>query len=369
MRRLPISNGAGGRPPATLLTDFPKNLPEFERRFGNEDGCRAYLYAMRWPSGWTCPRCKKQGDPWVPANRDLLICPFCEYQCSLKAGTVFQKSKRPLTDWFKAIYYITEHSKQGVSALGLMKFMGFGKIATAWTWLHKLRAYMAVDSDPPLRGEVEVDEAFFGGHLEGGTAGLGSENKVKVVFAVERRETGCGRVRARVIADRKGETLKEFVRDSIAPGSLLVSDFTRGYFNLAKEGYAIDARRCNIDGRAVRGKQGKRVTNLHLPLANRVISLAKRIVYTTHQGSFSAKHLQRQLDEFCFRFDRRDPKFDRPAVPMRRFQELFDRAVREHRETYWQIVGRPSPNQPIRPNPAEWPWEKLGTILAQHLGA
>lgn len=352
----------------TLLTDFPRNLPEFDRRFGTEEACRDYLISVRWPGGWICPRCSIASDPWRPKNRDLLVCSSCEYQCSLKVGTAFEKSKRPLTDWFKAIYFITEHSKQGVSALGLMRFMGFGKIATAWTWLHKLRAYMSFEVDPPLHGEVEVDEAFFGGYLEGGKPGLGSENKIKVAFAVEKRRTGCGRVRAKVITDRSGPSLRTFVKETVAVGTQVSTDWNRGYFLLAQEGFSIDARKCNRNGVAIRGKQDQKITNLHLPLVNRVTSLMKRIIYTTHQGSFSAKHLQRQLDEFCFRFDRRDAKIGKPLVPMRRFQELFHRLVEGPCEPYWKIIGRQSPTLPIKPTPIERPWEALKVALETYAG-
>lgn len=351
-----------------LQADFPRSLAQFESRFGTEDQCRGHLMKIRWPNGFVCPNCGVVGEPWGPTNRGLLVCSSCEYHCSLTAGTLFHRSKRPLTDWFRAIYFITEHSKQGVSALGMKNFMRFGSMETAWAWLHKLRGYMTAECEALLSGEVEVDEALFGGYLEGGTPGLGSDNKIKVAIAVERRGRGCGRTRMAVIPNRQGPVLRAFVRGAVEQGSLLATDANRGYYNLAKEGFDIDVRSGTKNSIPIRGISGRPMAEIHLKRVHLVISLMKRIIYTTHQGSFTERHLQAYLDEFAFRFNRRDPKRKPAHHPMRRFQEMLDRACRAKCRPTYMLFGRTGPRTPVSPKTTKSRWLALDKALAVYRG-
>jgi hypothetical protein len=84
---------------------------------------------------------------------------------------------KPLRLWFRAIWYITSQ-KNGISALGLQRILGFGSYRTAWTWLHKLRRAMVRPGRDKLSGQLEVDEVYFGGPETGGKRGRGAENKV-----------------------------------------------------------------------------------------------------------------------------------------------------------------------------------------------
>lgn len=139
------------------MDDFPKTLLEFEERFCTEEACRSYLFQVRWPDGFKCPRCACQ-DAWT-TNRDLYRCSRCDYQASVIAGTVFQDTKKPLRLWFRAMWYLT-NQKHGVSALGMQRVLGNGSYRTAWTWLHKLRVAMVRPGRDNLSGIVEVDETY-----------------------------------------------------------------------------------------------------------------------------------------------------------------------------------------------------------------
>ena len=81
----------------------------------------------------------------------------CQYQGSLTAGTIFQHTRKPLTIWFRAIWWVTAQ-KNGASALALQRILGLGSYLTAWTWLHKLRRAMVRPGRDRLHGQVEVDE-------------------------------------------------------------------------------------------------------------------------------------------------------------------------------------------------------------------
>ncbi len=96
------------------MEDYPRTVQEFESRFSTEDGCRAYLVALRWPDGFRCPRC--QGKKAVMVRDTLFQCCDCRRQVSATAGTIFQDTRKPLVMWFRAMWYVTSQ-KNGTSAL------------------------------------------------------------------------------------------------------------------------------------------------------------------------------------------------------------------------------------------------------------
>ncbi len=121
------------------MEKYPRNLSEFEAWFDTEQACREYLFQLRWPEGFRCPRCGC-GHFW-PVRSVLMQCQECGHQTSVTAGTIFQDTRKPLVDWFRAMYWLASQ-KNGASALGLQRVLGLGSYKTAWTWLHKLRRAM-----------------------------------------------------------------------------------------------------------------------------------------------------------------------------------------------------------------------------------
>ncbi len=210
----------------------------------------------------------------------------------MTTGTLFHGTHKPLRFWFEAIWYVV-NQKNGVSALGLQKAMGFGSYHTAWEWLHKLRRAMVRPGRDKLSGLVEVDETFIGG-VHTGKRGRGAEGKSLVFIAAEEAEGGIGRIRLPVIEDAAGETLAKAVQETIAPGSQVRSDGHGGYNVLPHYGY-IHIPVIHKD--AISGDA--------TPLAHRVAALLKRWWLGTHQGAISHEHLAYYLDEFSFRFNRR----------------------------------------------------------------
>ena len=118
------------------MEDYPRTVLELETRFSTEEACRAYLFQLRWPEGFRCPR--GGGSEAGAIVRHLFECAQCGTQTSVIAGTIFQDTHKPLRLWFRAIWYVTSQ-KNGVSALGLQRVLGLGSYETAWAWLHKLR--------------------------------------------------------------------------------------------------------------------------------------------------------------------------------------------------------------------------------------
>jgi len=141
--------------------DYPRSWNQFCDWFHDEKSCINYLEKMRWPSGFICPKCGSEDMPYH-LSRNRMMCRTCRYQCTVTAGTIFEKTRIPLSDWFAASWYITSQ-KNGVSALGLKRALGLGSYQTAWSMLHKLRRAMVNPKREKLSGVVEVDETFLGG--------------------------------------------------------------------------------------------------------------------------------------------------------------------------------------------------------------
>jgi len=274
------------------MEDYPRDLAEFEARFSTEAACREYLLRLRWPDGFCCPRCA--GRKTWPLRGVLLQCSGCGYQSSVTAGTIFQDTRKPLTVWFRAMWWVTSQ-KNGASALGLQRILGLGSYKTAWTWLHKLRRAMVRPGRDRLSGRVEVDETYWGSEEEG-VRGRQTETKTLIVVAAQEDGDGIGRIRMRRIPDASAESLMPFVEEAIEPGSVVHTDGWLGYLPLEGKGYR---HRVTF----LRGK--KQSPSELMPRVHRVVSLLKRWLLGTHQGAVSQEHLDYYLDEFTFRFNRR----------------------------------------------------------------
>ena len=274
------------------MEDYPRDLTQFEARFATEEACRQYLFHLRWPDGFRCPRCGRE--KYWPLRGVLLQCAGCGHQASVTAGTIFQDTRSPLPSWFRAMGWVAAQ-KNGASALGLQRVLGLRSYEKAWTWLHKLRRAMVRPGRDRLAGTVEVDETYLGG-LEEGVRGRQTEKKALIVAAAQEEGRGVGRIRLRQIADASAESLIPFVQDSVEPGSVIHTDGWLGYEPLDKKGYR----------HAVTFLRGQEESPSELmPRVHLVVSLLKRWLIGTHQGAVSHKHLDYYLEEFTFRFNRR----------------------------------------------------------------
>ncbi len=305
------------------MEDYPRNLTEFEARFPTEDACRKYLFRVRWPEGFRCPRCG-HCKSW-PLREVLLECAACGYQTSVTAGTIFEGTRSSLKLWFQAMWWLTTQ-KNGASALGLQQVLGLNRYETAWTWLHKLRRAMVRPGRELLAGRVEVDESYLGGLEEGRRGGRDrrSDTKALIVVAAQEDGNGIGRIRLGQIPDASAESLHAFVQASVQPGSVVHTDGWHGYSGLDAQGYIHDVT-------PLRGN--KKLASELLPRVHRVVSLLKRWIMGTHQGAISHKYLDYYLDEFTFRFNRRKSR-SRGKL----FFRLLQQAVAVEATSYKVIV-------------------------------
>lgn len=292
-----------------MVEDFPKNEVEFDRRFHTEEACLEYLYQLRWPEGFHCVRCGHVKH-WITA-RGLYVCCQCGRQHSVTAGTIFHGTRKSLTLWFKALWWFSTR-KSSVNATALKELLGLGSYQTAWCWLQRLRTCTIFPDRSKLSGRVEVDECFFGGERSG-KRGRGAGHKCKVAVAVERKGSKLGRLRLQVIKRCSTEDLTRFARDNIATGSHITTDGWFAYRGLKEEGFSHQAI---VQSKAV-GKESA------LPGVHLVASLLKRVILGTFQGRFDPQYLQRYLDEYVFRFNRRTC-----TAPGKRFWRIMQQAAR-----------------------------------------
>ena len=280
-----------------ISADFPKSEIDFDLQFLNPDACYDYLFALKWPHGFVCKKCKNEYY-WI-SKRQLYICTVCEHQHSLTAGTIMDSSKKPITYWFKAMWWFTT-SRSGVNAVNLQELLGFGSYDTAWHWLQKLRRCTIRKNREKLSGRVEVDEFVIGGQRSG-KRGRGAEAKTIVAVAVERNDQKkqIGRIRLQVILDYSAYSLETFINENIQPDSIIATDSWSSYSSILKEQYHhVPTNQSKV------GKDHESLYGVHL-----VASLVKRLVRGTHQGRFEPKYLQNYLDEYVFRFNRRKSKY------------------------------------------------------------
>lgn len=274
------------------MEDYPRTVMELETRFSTEEACRLYLFRLRWPDGYRCPRCP--GIRCWPTKRGLFMCAACGKHASVTAGTIFDRTRTPLPVWFRAIWWIVTQ-KNGASALGLQRVLGLGSYETAWTWLHKIRRAMVRPGRDRLDGRVEIDETYLGG-LEEGVHGRETFKKALVVVAAQEDGRGIGRIRMQRIPDASAKSLLPFVKSAVEPASVIHTDGWPGYAGLEAKGYGHEV--------TVMSRSKSSASDL-LPRVHRVASLLKRWILGTHQGAVSSEHLDGYLDEFTFRFNRR----------------------------------------------------------------
>ena len=218
--------------------DYPRTYQEFRAWFPDDASCAGYLARLRWPGGFRCPVCG--GDRAWQTSTQHWKCVGCGRKTSVTAGTIFHRTRTPLSTWFAAIWLVTSQ-KNGASAQNLHDMLGLGSYETAWAWLHKLRRAMVRPDRERLAGVVEVDEAFIGGRATGRQGA--STDKVPVMIAVENvgtqvnRKLRLGRVRLGVADAPGSKQLVEFARSTVAPGSLIRTDGARMFRVLAQQGY------------------------------------------------------------------------------------------------------------------------------------
>jgi len=263
-------------------------ISQFRKDFPNNDACLDYILSNRYGNHPICPKCGKQSFHKV-SNRKCYACAWCGYQIHPTAGTIFHKSSTSLTNWFFAIYLMS-NSKNGVSAKELERHLGI-TYKTAWRIAKKIRELMS-KSPSMLGGTIEVDEAYLGGKKSNRHKGKKDVPKTPIVGLASRK----GKAIAKVVKEVETRTLINMIRDNVKIGSTIMSDEARIYPKIKKYGYGH---------KTINHSKGEYVRDdVYANSLEGFWSQLKRSINGTYH-SVSVKHLQSYVDECSYHYNHR----------------------------------------------------------------
>lgn len=263
---------------------------EFGKRFPNEDVCLQKIFNLKYGNLKHCPKCSVENPKFYKVrNRKCYECGKCGHQIFPLVGTIMEKSSTSLVLWFMAIYEFSIN-KQGTSIRRLRDRLGV-TLKTAWRMCHKIRSVMQDDNDMILSGIVEIDECLLGGKARG-KRGWGAKNKICVFGMIERK----GRVKLKVVENRKYDTLIPIINNSIKKLSTIYSDEFKVYKNLKYLNYHHESI-CHSEYEWSN-------EDCHTNSMEGFWSNLKKWIRGTHTW-VSKKYIHNYLNEFCFRHNRR----------------------------------------------------------------
>jgi transposase-like protein len=266
-------------------------VSQFFARFPDDEACLNHIMTVRFGPRHECRSCHKESSFHRLTNRRAFACAACGDNLYPTAGTVFEDTRTPLRVWFYAIYLfcVTRH---GVSGKELQRNLGV-TYKTAWRMGNQIRTLMAkADGFEMLRGHIEADEAYVGGHRPG-RRGRGAAGKT-IIMGIKQRG---GRMQTEILEDVKTASLREAMFRNVERGSTVSTDEFYSYGLLKGEGYNHGL----VKHSAKQYADGIHHTNSVESFWN----LFKNSVRSTHIH-VSPKYMDRYLSEFTFRSNHRE---------------------------------------------------------------
>ena len=348
------------------------------QRFSTNQDCVDYLVRVRWNNNPQCPSCGNDKLNYYLSSRKIYKCSGCYKQFSIIQGTIFERSKIPLTKWFLAIYFFTIN-KRGISSYQLAKLLDV-KQQTAWFMMHRLREALKEENEIVLSGIVEADETFVGPKINRDTRlqremknhydeqdrihGLSDEKKktlrgfpirggrakgdTKEVLAQKKLEKESKGKRVpferntivfniteqndgRMIMKKIGNSRASLTKSNVNPllqkhtsnESVLITDQSKIY---------NDAKNMFVEHKTVNHDIGYVLNGIHINNAENIWNHLKRMIDGTY-FHLSYHHFDRYLNEYTYRWNRRKETE----------QSLFDSfmpLVAGKRITYEKLIKR-----------------------------
>ena len=282
------------------------NIVEVYERFPTQDDCIEYLEKVKWKGKSTCPYCESSNSTPLP-NERRHHCNVCNTTYSVKVRTIFHRTHLPLQKWFLVITLVL-NAKKGISARQLARDVKVNK-DTAWSMAMRIRRAM-VDDRELLTGIVEMDETFLGGKPRktrgSGSAPHGRGTKRPSVFGMVERG---GRVKAMHVKKPNIKAMHALVRANIdCANSILMTDEFGGFRYISKliDHKTVNHRIWYVDG------------DIHTNTIESFWAILKRGI-TGQYHKVSLRHLPAYIDEFCYRYNRRNKESC--------FEETLTRAI------------------------------------------
>ncbi|HNP24672.1 MAG TPA: IS1595 family transposase [Panacibacter sp.] len=297
-----------------------KNLHEMITKMPDEETCRKYLADQRWKDGKAiCPYCGHDKCYVIEGGKRYKCgSKECYKKFSVTVGTIFEASNIPLQKWFMAFFVVSAH-KKGISSYQLGKDIGVTQ-KSAWFMIHRIRELMRPKEATMLDTLVEVDETYVGGKMKNKHKSIRNKAHVDNVSHTQNKTGVMGYLQRDkelklVIMDTE-KTLKEQVKENVAPEAVIVTDGLNAYRGLDKdfEGHEIVN---HMEDEYVRGL-------FHTNSVEGSFGLFKRMIYGIYHQT-SKKHLHRYCDEFTYRYNSRKLKdADRFNISLSRVEGRLD---------------------------------------------
>ncbi len=284
----------------TIPAELRYTFQQFERDFPTDDACLENIKEQRFPGGVAdCHKCEKPRKHYRVRGRTAYACETCGNHIYPLAGTIFEKSSTALKIWFHAMYLMGS-TRCGISAKQIQRQTGV-TYKTAWRMFHQIRKLMREEIQLGGSGGagVEVDEMYHGGRRknEAGRMLRGDLSKKTTATGIVERK---GRIVARVTPELTMAATGALVKQYVSPNSVIFTDEFPSYNSLRyMAGMGYQHQRINHSRKIyVCG-------NVHTNTIEGFWSLVKRGIGGVHH-SVSGKYLQSYLDEYSFRYNRRD---------------------------------------------------------------
>jgi len=315
-------------------------IQDFFKKFPDEASCKAHFKAERDKQGIVCKRCGGITHYWI-STREQYQCKSCKFRTTLRSGTLLHGTQLPYYYWYFSIMILTS-TKKSFSALEVQRQLGHLYYEPIWYMLHKIRYAMGKRDDHyKLHDQIELDEGFFeivpnkeereriakeiadnNGKLK---RGKGSQKQISVLVMVESKPVApsakhkhktskkVGFIKMKIIESLKKEATNVQIKDNIDVKATATTDGANNYNDL--KDHLEDHKAVVI--------QDKNKTSEILPWVHIAISNAKRLLLDVHHST-GINYLQRYLDEYCYKFNRRY------------FKSIFDRAIVAVVENKWE---------------------------------
>jgi transposase-like protein len=271
---------------------------EFMREFPDDEACLQWLWRTRCSEDGLhaeCPKCERPRPFHRVKGRPAWDCDYCGYHLHPTAASIFHKSSTSLHLWFYAMFLVSQ-TRCGISAKQLERELGV-TYKTAWRMLNLIRNQLMGDDGEILSGEVEADETYVGGTRRGQQRHPGrpkADESKTAVFGMAQRG---GKVIATITPDTRLRTLEPQIRRHVLPKSIIYTDELQSYQHLGKRGY--------VHRRIPHAQKVYVMGTVHTNTIEGFYGLLKSGIRGTYHA-VSRKWLQGYLNEFAWRYNRRD---------------------------------------------------------------
>ncbi|MCP4179605.1 MAG: IS1595 family transposase [bacterium] len=265
------------------------DLLEFIKTFSTSDDCLKYIATIKWPNNmYTCSKCGNTNFCKGKQNYSRR-CTRCKYDESPTSKTMFERIGFDLLRAFHILYALSVR-KKGISSYEIENEYSISQ-EICWRFRNKIQRVMKSTELYPLSGNIDVDEFLVGGPEEG-KRGRSHGKKKLVIIALERLSSDkFGRSYMKQIKQSSTKEFRPFFNSYISENAFIRTDNWKAYTAL-KDDYP------NLE--QIDSNKGKNFRELHIQIMN-----FKGWLRGIHHHC-SKMHMQGYLDEYCYRFNRRN---------------------------------------------------------------